>query len=89
MNLNMTNMSRVSKAWEDNTGTQNLANCKGPLMTAQTKHILVKYHWTQSMIKLREIEVHSIPTSKQRADLFINDLTRYLFEQVREKVVGW
>ena len=34
MNLNMDNMSRVSKAWEDNTGTQNLANCKGPLMTA-------------------------------------------------------
>ena len=45
IHFNMNNVSRVSKAWEDNTGTQNLANSKGPLMTAQTKHILVKYHW--------------------------------------------
>ena len=89
MNLNMDNMSRVSKAWEDNTGTQNLANSKGPLMTAQTKHISVKYHWFRSMIKSGEIEVHRIPTSEQRADLFTKGLTRYLFEQVREKVMGW
>ena len=43
MNLDMNGMSRVSKAWEDNTGAQNLANSKGPFMTAQTKHISIKY----------------------------------------------
>ena len=45
MNLDLKGVSTVSKAWEDNVGTQNLANSKGPLMTSRTKHIGIKYHW--------------------------------------------
>ena len=36
MDFKIANMSYVCKAWEDNTGTQNLANSKGPLMTTRT-----------------------------------------------------
>ena len=39
MNMDLKSVSQVSKAWEDNVGTQNLANSKGPLMTSRTKHI--------------------------------------------------
>ena len=44
MNMDLKSVSQVSKAWEDNVGTQNLANSKGPLMTPRTKHIGIKYH---------------------------------------------
>ena len=44
MNYKVINTSHISKVWEDNTGTQNLANSKGPLMTSRIKHIAIKYH---------------------------------------------
>ena len=44
MDYKLDKHSHVSKVWEDNTGTQNLANSKGPLMTARTKHIGIKCH---------------------------------------------
>ena len=50
MNMNLKSVSQVPKTWEDNVGTQNLANSKGPLMTARTKHIGIKYHWFRSKI---------------------------------------
>ena len=34
----------ISKAWENNVGTQNLANSKGSLMSSRTKHIDIKYN---------------------------------------------
>ena len=40
----------VYKAWEENIGTQNLANNKGPLLSARTKFIFIKYHWFRSKI---------------------------------------
>ena len=45
MNYKLEKYSDVSKVWEDNTGTQNLDNSKGPLMKARKKHIGIKYHW--------------------------------------------
>ena len=44
LNLDLDGVSQVSKAWEDNIGTQHLANSKGNLMTSRTKHIGIKYH---------------------------------------------
>lgn len=88
MNYKMERISHVSKVWEDNTGTQNLANSKGPLMTSRTKHIGIKYHWFQSMIG-PEIEILCIDTKEQRADIFTKGLTRHNFEQIRKRVMGW
>ena len=44
MKFKNVNLSSLSKAWEDNTGTQHLGNSKGPLMTARTKYIGIKFH---------------------------------------------
>ena len=48
-------LSKVSKAWEENTGAQNLSNSKGPSMTSRTKHIRIKYHWFRSKVVDGEI----------------------------------
>ena len=88
MKCKLVNVSRVSKVWEDNTGTQNLANNKRPLMTSRTKHIAIKYHWFRSLIG-PQIEILRIDTKEQRADIFTKGLTRFNFEQVRKRVTGW
>ena len=88
MNLDLKGVSTVSKAWEDNVGTQNLANSKGPLMTSRTKHIGIKYHWFRSKIGT-EIEILRVSTDLQRADIFTKGLTRYPFEEKRKLVMGW
>ena len=44
MIIELKTVSKVSKYWENNVGTQNLANIKGPLMKSRTKHIVIKYH---------------------------------------------
>ena len=44
MNMDLKSVPQVSKAWEDNVGTQNLANSKGLLMSLSTKHLGIKYH---------------------------------------------
>ena len=88
MSYKLMNVSHVSKVWEDNTGTQNLADSKVPLMTSRTKHIAIKYHWFRSMIG-PQIEILRIDTNEQRADIFTKGLTRFTFEQVRKRVTGW
>jgi hypothetical protein len=88
MNYKMDDISHISKVWEDNTGAQNLANSKGPLMTSRIKHIGIKYHWFRSMIG-PNIKILRIDTKDQRADMFTKGLTRYNFEQNRLRVMGW
>ena len=89
MNMDLKTVSKVSKAWEDNVGTQNLANSKGPLMTSRTKHIGIKYHWFRSLIQPNSIDILRIDTKQQRADIFTKGLTRYEFEVKRKLVMGW
>ena len=73
MKYDLRDISHVSKVWEDNTETKNLANSKGPLMTPRTKYIGIKYYWIRSMIKPKEIEVLRIDTKDQCADIFTKD----------------
>ena len=80
MNYDLKSASSVSKVWEDNVGTQNLANSKGPLMTSRTKHIGIKYHWFRSNIQPASIEISRIGTREQRADIFTKGVTRFEFE---------
>ena len=44
MNMNLKSVSQVSKVWEDNIGTENLAKSKEPLMTARKKNLVIKHH---------------------------------------------
>ena len=57
--------SKVAYDWEDNTGTQNVTNSKGPLVSPPTKSVGVKYHWFQSKISLKEIIIMMIYTKRQ------------------------
>ena len=88
MSYKVMNTSHISKIWEDNTGTQNLANRNGPLLTFRTKHIAIKYHWFRSMIG-PQIEILCVYTKEQRANIFTKGLTRFTFEQVRKRITGW
>ena len=87
--MNLKSVSQVSKAWEDNVGTQNLANSKGPLMTSRTKHIGIKYHWFRSKIQPDNIDILRIDTKQQRADIFTKGFSRFDFEVKRRLVMGW
>ena len=89
MDMDLKSVSQVSKVWEDNVGTQNLANSKGPLMTSRTKHIGIKYHWFRSKIQPTSIDILRIDTKQQRADMFTKGLTRFEFEVKRKLVMGW
>ena len=79
MNYKLDKVSHVSKMWEDNTRTQNLANSKEPLMKSRIKHIGIKYHWFRSMIGPK-IEILRIDTKEQRAEIFTKGLIRFSFE---------
>ena len=52
----------VSKSWEENISTQNLASSKGPLITSRTKHICIKYHCFRSRIKMDKFKINKIST---------------------------
>ena len=81
-------MSHTSKVWEDNTGTHKLANFKVPVMYVRNKHICIKYHWCQSMVKTLVTEILRISTKEQRAEIFTKGLTRFNFKQVRKTSDG-
>ena len=89
MKLDLDGVATVSKAWEDNIGTQNLANSKGPLMISRYKYICIKYRWFRSRIKLDGIEINIISTDHQRADIFTKGLTIFPFEENMKLVMGW
>ena len=89
MKLDLTGVVTVSKSWEDNIATQNLANSKGTLTKSRTKHICINYHWFRSRIKPDEIKINIISTDHQRADIFTKRLTRFPSEEKLKLVMGW
>ena len=88
MKYKINKVSHVSKLWEDNTGAQNFANSKGPLIISRTEHIGINYHRFRSMIG-PEIKILSIDTIKQKMDIFTKGLTSFNFEQIHKRVMGW
>ena len=88
MNYKLDKIFHISKVWEDNTRTQNLANSKGTLVTSRTKYIGITYCFFRLMIKPNEIEILCIDTKIQRAYMFTKNSTRFNFEQIYDKWVG-
>ena len=82
MKFKIANMPYVCKAWENNTGNQNLVDSKGPLMTTRTEYIGINYHWFGLIIQPKKIDVHMIDTDIQKANIFTKWLTRFNFESV-------
>ena len=89
MNFILHTYSKASKDWEDNIWNKNLTNSKVPLITFRTKHIDIKYHWFHSMIKPQDIEIHHIDTKEKRSYIFTKGLTRFNFEQLSTRILGY
>ena len=81
MNLDLVGVATVSKAWENNIGTQNLAISKGLVMTHRTDYIGSKYHWFRSRINPVEIEINRILNDHQRVYTFTKGSTILSFEE--------
>ena len=88
MNLDLKYVYQVSSTWEDNVGTQSLANRKVLLMTSRMNRIGIKHHWLRSKIHPERIDICRIDTKHQRADIFTKGLTWYTFEVKRMLVMG-
>jgi hypothetical protein len=80
---------KVCAVWEDNNAALKLATSQFPNMTPRTKHIGIKYHWFKEHIVEGEIEVRSIDTKVQKADIFTKGLDRREFENKRKMLMGW
>ncbi|KAJ9565794.1 hypothetical protein OSB04_001760 [Centaurea solstitialis] len=61
----------------DNTSAIAIAN--NPVLHSKTKHIEVRYHFIRDHVMNGDIELHSVPTEYQLADLFTKplDVTRF------------
>ena len=81
----------ISTVWEDNAACLKLANLPMPRMTPRSKHIGVKYHWFRSREEILkgDVEILSIESKAQKADMFTKSLRRDLFEKMRFLVMGW
>ena len=75
------------RLFEDNSGAIHLA--KVPKMRPRTRHINQKYHHFREWVKSGKIDVLSIDTTEQPADLFTKPLDEFLFLKHRLKIMGW
>jgi hypothetical protein len=75
------------RLFEDNSGAIHLA--KVPKMRPRTRHINQKYHHFREWVKSGKIDVLSIDTTEQPADLFTKPLDKVLFLKHRLKIMGW
>ena len=75
------------KAFEDNTGA--LAIAMVPKMRPRTKHINLVYHHFREEVRNGTIEVVSVDTTNQIADMFTKPLAQNLFVKFRKRLIGW
>ena len=68
--------TRLSRVFEDNEACQKLSGSSMPKMTSHPKHIAVKYHWFREYLDKLQIEVLSIDTKSQLADIFTKGLVQ-------------
>lgn len=75
------------KVFEDNTGALTLATA--PKMRPRTKHINLVYHHFREEVRKGTIEILSMKTDEQRADIFTKPLAQNLFQKFRKQIMGW
>jgi hypothetical protein len=79
----------ISTAFEDNEACLKLANLTLPRMTPRSKPIAIRYHWFRSHVAQGEIEIKSIRTHDQKADIMTKGLPMPAFVKMRTMIMGW
>ncbi len=74
---------------EDNSGALVLAKTMPPQFTPLSKYYAIKTIWFHEEIFKRDVQLHKIDTVKQLGDIFMKGLTRFVFEYLRKKIIGW
>lgn len=88
--LAITEVSSVSKAWEDNKAALKHAITSLPRLNPRTKNIGIKYHWFKSKSEPGNgIECHPISTKEQKTDILTKGLTKLEFEEKRKMLMRW
>jgi hypothetical protein len=85
-NLKVTRPRVHCKVFEDNSGAVELATVHKT--RPRTKHLNVKYHHFRHHVDSGEIEIASIRSDEQQADLLTKPLSEELFERHRAKIMG-
>ena len=75
------------KAFEGNLGALELA--KSPKMTPRTKHINISYLHFREYVRLRIIQLFTICTTEQLADICTKPLPGDLFIKYRKSIMEW
>ena len=75
------------KCFEDNSGALELA--KTPKLRPRTKHINIIYHHFRDAVKKGMVEIFSIDTEDQIADILTKPLNQNLFMKHRKRLMFW
>ena len=88
--LRVNRTSHICTVFEDNQAALILASATDPpRLTPRSKSIAVKYHWFRSHLKPGEIEIKSIPSLDQKANIMTKPLTEHSFRRERQMIMGW
>ena len=74
---------------EDNSGALVLAKTLPPQFTPRSKYYAIKTIWFREEIFKRDVQLLKIDTAEQLGDIFTKGLTRFVFEYLRKKIMGW
>jgi Reverse transcriptase (RNA-dependent DNA polymerase) len=75
--------------WEDNTGALTLARLKPGKIAPRSKHYVVKMHWFRSKAVKENIEIETVETAEQKADIFTKGLWLIKFLSNLKLLCGW
>ena len=85
--LNLPKPKIFCKVYEDNESCISMAT-KGRF-TPRTKHIALKYHHFRKYVDNGYMELYSIDTKQQLADILTKPIDSSLFQYLRYKLMGW
>jgi hypothetical protein len=81
--------SNVSQVFADNHTCFVLATTDPRCMTPRSKSIAIKYHWFCDHLKQGEIEMRTVESALQRANILTKALPRPQFELERKLIMGF
>ena len=86
LNIESKLLSVNCKAFKDNNSAIKLA--KAPNIRPRTKHIALKYHHFREHVRKGLIEINTIDTLEQVADIFTKSLPFLIFNYLGKKMMG-